>query len=266
MADALAEAGNFAPARWTTLKALFTGGAPNPAARVLWWLDRGVRMVDGYGMTETGTLTGMPLETDVIRAKAGSVGQPGPLTALRVVDDAARGGADLGVDEPGEIVVRGPHVTAGYWGQPPPSQEKEQEQKKDAAVPAAVALFTADGWLRTGDVGRRDADGFVFLVDRRSDVYVSGGENVYPAEVEAVLIRHPAVRQAAVVGVPHARWGETGRAFVVVAAGPAVDAEALARHCRAGLAGFKVPADFVFRDALPLSGAGKVLRRLLREA
>lgn len=247
MADALARAANFAPARWTGLKALFTGGAPNPPARVRWWLERGVRMVDGYGMTETGTLTGMPLGRDGIRAKAGSVGQPGPLTSIRVVD---MHGADVGEGAPGEILARGPNVTPGYWRPPPNGAE----------------LFTADGWLRTGDIGRRDSDGFVFLVDRRSDVYISGGENVYPAEVEAVLLKHPAVQQAAVVGVPHARWGEAGRAFIVTRPGHPVDGEALLSHCRAGMAGFKVPKDFVFRDALPQSGSGKVLRRMLRDA
>ena len=237
MADALARAANFAPSQWTTVKALFTGGAPNPPARVLWWLERGVHMVDGYGMTETGTLTGMPLTAAGIRAKAGSVGRPGPLTSLRVVDAH---GEDVGEGKLGEIVTRGPNVTSGYWSQP----------QSDAG------LFTADGWLRTGDIGRCDSDGFVFLVDRCSDVYVSGGENVYPAEVEAVLLKHPAVQQAAVVGVPHQRWGEAGRAFVVTQPGHPVDGEALARHCRDEMAGFKVPKDFVFR----------VLRRVLREA
>lgn len=159
MADALRHAPNFAPEKWARLKALFTGGAPNPPANIRWWLDRGVRMVDGYGMTETGTTLGMPLAPEILREKAGAVGLCGPLTSVRLVDEDDR---DVPDGTPGEILIFGLNVTPGYWNRP--------EERARA--------FTGDGWIRTGDVGRRDADGFISIVDRRKDMFISGRECV----------------------------------------------------------------------------------------
>ncbi|MDB5550315.1 MAG: acyl-CoA synthetase [Rhizobium sp.] len=245
MADALRKTENFRPERWASLKALFTGGAPNPPANIRWWLDRDVLMVDGYGMSEAGTLLGMPLDRAIIAEKAGSVGQPPPDMSLRIV---AENGVDAEVGEIGEIFVCGPNVTAGYWARP--------EENARA--------FTDDGWLKTGDLARADADGYVTVVDRRKDLFISGGENVYPAEVEAALMTHPDVREAAVVGIPDERWGEVGCAYVVLrdrAAAPGVD---LGAHCSALIARFKVPKEFVLIDVLPRNGAGKILKRELR--
>ncbi|KAK1993233.1 AMP-binding enzyme [Colletotrichum falcatum] len=191
MAEALARAPDFNPSKWSTLKALFTGGAPNPPARIKWWLGRGIRMVDGYGSTETGAVSGMPLSRDLIGAKAGSVGLPGPLTAVRVVDERDK---DVPVGAPGEMIVSGPSVTPGYWNRPEEN----------------LGAFTGDGWFRTGDIGRVDEDGYVFLIDRRKNMFISGGENVYPAEVEAVMAEHPGVLDVAVIGVPDQLWGEAG--------------------------------------------------------
>ncbi|KAJ0144322.1 Long-chain-fatty-acid--CoA ligase FadD13, partial [Colletotrichum tanaceti] len=247
MADALARAPNFDPSGWTTtLKALFTGGAPNPPARVRWWLGRGVRMVDGYGSTEIGTASGMPLSRDLIGVKAGSVGLPGPLTAVRVVDDRDR---NVPVGAPGEILVSGPSVTPGYWNR------RDED----------VAAFTDDGWFRTGDVGRVDEDGYVFLIDRRKNMFISGGENVYPAEVEAALAEHPGVVDVAVVGVPDQLWGEAGRAYVITAPGSQLAHADLVSHCQARLARFKVPRETVFVGEFPRTGSGKVQRHLLAE-
>jgi fatty-acyl-CoA synthase len=244
MADALRHAKNFDASRWKSLKALFTGGAPNPPARIHWWLDQGVRMVDGYGMTETGTTLGMPLSADVIRHKAGSVGFAGPLTHVRIVDAS---GTPVGPGVAGEIQVSGMNVTPGYWNRP---EETER-------------VFPSPGWFRTGDVGVRDADGYISIVDRLKDMFISGGENVYPAEVEAALVRHAGVRDVAVVGCPDKKWGEIGVAFIVLSDKRARATE-LHAHCRKLLAGYKVPARFVLVDDLPRTGSGKVLKHVLK--
>ena len=245
MADALRKAENFHPEGWASLKALFTGGAPNPPANIRWWLDQGILMVDGYGMSEAGTLLGMPLNPAIIAKKAGSVGLPPPDMSLRIV---AESGADAQAGEVGEVLVCGPNVSAGYWACPDEN----------------ARAFTDDGWLRTGDLARADADGYVTVVDRRKDLFISGGENVYPAEVEAALMEHPSVREAAVVGIPDERWGEVGRAYIVLHGGATAPAVDLAAHCSALIARFKVPKEFVLIDALPRNGAGKILKRELR--
>jgi fatty-acyl-CoA synthase len=246
MATALKDADGFQPQNWS-LAALFTGGAPNPPANICWWLERGVAMVDGYGMTEAGTILGMPLDPALISAHAGAVGQAGPATAIRIVDAEDR---DVPDGTAGEILVKGPHVTPGYWNRP---EERE-------------TAFTPDGWLRTGDIGLCDADGFVTIVDRRKDMFISGGENVYPVEIESVLAEHPAVLQAAVVGLPDPRWGETGHAFVILSPGHE-DAEGeLRAHCEARLARFKVPKHFRIVTELPRTSTGKIRKNKLRES
>ncbi|WP_246748622.1 AMP-binding protein [Rhizobium setariae] len=245
MAQALRGAANFAPENWRSLKALFTGGAPNPPANIRWWLGKGVRMVDGYGMTEAGTLLGMPLDPALIDAKAGSAGLPAPGLTMRIVDEA---GMDVGAGEVGEILVAGPNVTPGYWARP-------EETAK---------AFTPDGWLKTGDLARRDEDGFVTIVDRRKDMFISGGENVYPVEVEAALNAHPSILDAAVIGVADEKWGEVGRAFIVLRPGCAVASEALVAHCAGLIARYKIPRDYVRIENLPRSGAGKVLKNELK--
>ena len=246
MAEALRLAYNFDPGQWRSLVALFTGGAPNPKANIHRWLDFGVRVVDGYGMTETGTTLGMPLSSELIRAKAGSVGKPGPLTEIRIVDDLGR---DLTDGTPGEILISGLNVTTGYWNR---TEERD-------------GVYTADGWLRTGDIGRRDEDGYIFILDRKKDVFISGGENIYPVEVEAALMEHPGVREVAVVGVPNERWGEVGQAYIVTTSDrPLLHAE-LEQHCRALIAPFKAPKAFIFVDSLPRTGSGKVMKHLLEK-
>lgn len=246
MAEALRYAANFAPGRWTRLKALFTGGAPNPPAHIRWWLDQGVRMVDGYGMTETGTTLGMSLDPEMIRAKAGSVGLPGPLTYVRLVDDQDRPVPD---GHEGEIIVHGLNVVPGYWNRP--------DERARA--------FTADGGLRTGDIGIRDGDGFISIVDRKKDMFISGGENVYPVEVEAALAEHATVREVAVIGIPDERWGEVGCAFVVPTPGASPSSDDLAAHCQRLIARYKVPRQFHFVEALPRTGSGKVMKHVLKQ-
>jgi fatty-acyl-CoA synthase len=246
MAETLARASNFDPSGWSSLKALFTGGAPNPPARINWWLARGIRMVDGYGSTETGTISGMPLSSELIGRKAGSVGLTGPLTVIRVVDERDQ---DVSVGASGEILVSGPSVTPGYW-------DRSDEN---------FTAFTEDGWFRTGDIGRIDEDGYMFLIDRRKNMFISGGENVYPAEVEAALIAHPDVVDAAVIGVPDQLWGEVGHAYVVSRSDSRLTHEDLMSHCRTLIAGYKIPRETVFVGDFPRTGSGKVQKSLLTE-
>ena len=245
MAQRLWNAPGFAPEKLRGLRVYATGGAPNPAAQIVRFMGAGIPMSDGFGMSETCSNFGMPVDDrDVLVAKAGSIGLPYLSVEARIVDAK---GCDIADGETGELWLRGPSVTSGYWNQP------------DATANA----FDGE-WFRTGDAARRDADGYYFLVDRKKDMFISGGENVYPAEVEAALAAHDGIAESAVIGVVDAHWGEVGRAFVVPVAGTALDAAAIVAHCRARLAGFKVPKSVVLVEALPRTASGKVQKHLLR--
>jgi fatty-acyl-CoA synthase len=226
------------------LQAIQTGGAPHPASAIRLWSDEGVRVLDGYGMSEAGTVLGMPPELDVVRRKAGAVGIAAPFVDVRLVDAEGR---DVSDDSVGEVWVGGASLTPGYW-------------RDEAATRAAFQ----DGWFRTGDAARRDADGYYTIVDRWKDMYISGGENVYPVEVEAVLLEMPGVSEAAVIGVPDARWGEVGAAFLVMSAGAAPDDAAILAFCRARLAGYKVPRHLRRVATLPRTASGKLQKGPLR--
>jgi fatty-acyl-CoA synthase len=201
-------------------------------------------IVSAYGQTETSGATTLLKGPDSTR-KMGSVGKPMLGVELRVVDDALRDTPAGGV---GEVVYRGPIVMAGYHQQPEATREA-----------------FAGGWFHSGDLARFDEEGYLWLVDRKKDMIVSGGENVYPAEVERVLLDHPAVAEAAVIGVPHPQWVETPVAFVVAGAGVEPDEAELIAHCRKFLAGFKKPSAVIVVDELPHNAGGKVLKRRLRE-
>ena len=174
-----------------------------------------------------------------------SVGKQMPLARVRVVDET---GADAAPGVAGEILVKGDQVLSGYWKNPE----------------ATKASFT-DGWFHTGDVGRWDADGYLYIVDRKKDMILTGGENVYPREVEEVLYEHPAVVEAAVIGAPDPKWGEKVVAAVCVREGYEVTAAALIEHCRERIASYKKPRHVVFIDVLPRNASGKVLKRELRD-
>ena len=187
------------------------------------------------------------LDEDKVIDKIGSVGRPQLLTEVRIVD---RDGRDVPPGDAGELLIRGPNITPGYWNRP------------DATAEA----IRADGWLHSGDVARCDEDGQYFIVDRWKDMYISGGENVYPAEVEKVLEQHPAIAEVAVVGMPDDKWGEVGKAYYGVHADrDAPDPEALRAFCRERLAGYKVPKAFERVDALPRNALGKVTKQELRD-
>jgi fatty-acyl-CoA synthase len=221
----------FGDADLSSLCRAVVGGAPMPVSLLEVWRARGVELVQGYGLTEAAPNVLCVPPEDALR-KAGSAGKP----YLHV---------DVRLSAAGELQVRGPNVFAGYWRDPD----------------ATAAAFDGD-WLRTGDVAERDDEGFYWIKDRLKDMYISGGENVYPAEVERVLHEHPAVADAAVVGVPDDRWGEVGVAFVVPAR--EVSEAELVDFVRARLARFKTPKYVCFLDVLPRSGLGKVLKDELR--
>jgi fatty-acyl-CoA synthase len=244
--QAMAAHPSFGAADLSRLLGAFVGAAPVPPALLDAWRRKGVALRQGYGMTETGPLVLNLEAADAIR-KAGSAGKPVMHVEVRVAADAD-GRRDAAAGEVGELWVRGPAVSPGYWNRPEATRE----------------AFTDGGWLRTGDAVRVDGEGFFTVVDRWKDMYISGGENVYPAEVENVLYRHPAVAEAAVIGVPDPTWGEVGRAVVVPRPGEAPAEAELLAHCAAGLARYKVPRSVVFAEALPRNATGKVHKPTLR--
>jgi acyl-CoA synthetase (AMP-forming)/AMP-acid ligase II len=226
-----------------------TGGGektPLPLIERLLAAFPGARFADAYGLTET--VSGDTFNDAAhARSKIGSVGKPVVNLDVQILglDDAP-----VPPGEQGEIALRGPKVVSGYWKNPD----------------ATKAAFTGDGWFRTGDIGHLDADGYLYVDDRKKDMIVSGGENVATSEVERALYECDAVLETAVVAMPDARWGEVPRAFVVLKPGQQVTEQELIAHCRARLAGFKTPKQVVFLDALPRNPSGKVLKRELREA
>jgi fatty-acyl-CoA synthase len=244
MYDAMAARPRWATADLSSLRTLNCGGAPVPARTIETYLARGLAFSQGYGMTEASPGV-LYLDREQAAAKAGSAGVPHFFTDTRVV---LPDGREAAPGEHGEILVNGPHVMAGYWNRP-----------RDTA-----AALTEDGWLRTGDVARVDADGYAYIVDRVKDMYVSGGENVYPAEVEDALLGHPSVRECAVVGVPDEVWGEVGHAVVVTEPGGRADADEILAHLRGRLAKYKIPKSLVFADALPRTATGKIVKSALR--
>lgn len=244
MAQALRQDKEYAPAKLARLKALITGGAPMPLPLAEALLDDGVMWVNGYGTSEAGTVFGMPLDRDIARKKLGSSGMAAPFMAARIV---GLDGRDVAQGETGEIWLGGPAITPGYWNQP-----------------NANALAFEDGWLRTGDAAYRDQDGYYYIVDRWKDMYISGGENVYPAEVENALRALKGVRDAAVIGVPDARWGETGCAYIVLEPGARITPEQVAEHCKQRLARYKHPAHIRFVEQIPRTATGKILKDTLR--
>ncbi|MBV9748799.1 MAG: AMP-binding protein [Acetobacteraceae bacterium] len=212
----------------STLRCVLLGGGPVPLPLLERAMALGVPVVQTYGLTETSSQIATLSPEDAL-SKVGSAGK-------------ALMGSKLRIEPGGEIWVCGPSVSPGYLNAP----------------------LRADDWLRTGDLGYLDAEGYLFVLDRRDDLIVSGGENVYPAEVEATLLMHAAVSEAGVIGVPDPEWGRSVAAVVVVVPGQHVTAEELVAFCRGRLAGYKVPRHITFAEALPRNAAGKLLRRNLR--
>ncbi|MFG2497600.1 long-chain fatty acid--CoA ligase [Streptomyces sp. NPDC048441] len=234
--------------RWRTadlasLRVLMCGGAPVPAPLIAAYAERGLVFQQGYGMTEAspGVLF---LDAEHAVSKAGSAGVPHFFTDVRVVRPDL---TDADPGEAGEVLVRGPHVMPGYWG-----------------LPQESAAVFADGWLRTGDAARQDADGYVTIADRLKDMIISGGENIYPAEVESALLAHPDVVDCAVIGVPDEKWGEVPRAVIVAREGAAPEPDALLASLVGHLAKYKIPKSLVVAAELPRTASGKLRKPELR--
>jgi fatty-acyl-CoA synthase len=239
----LADAPNWNSADLSSVRILLSGGAPMPVSLIERYRDeKGLRLAQGFGMTEFGPgIFNLPPE-DAIR-KAGSIGRPNFFVDAAIMDDD---GHLLPPDSVGELVLKGPSMCSGYFNDPTP-------------------ITDARGWFHTGDLARCDSESYFTIVDRKKDMFISGGENVYPNEVEQVLYKHPAVQACAVVGVPDVQWGEVGMACVVVRPGASLTEAALIEHARGYLARYKVPRYVRFMEALPMSAAGKILRRELRD-
>ncbi|MGE5264159.1 MAG: acyl-CoA synthetase [Acidobacteriota bacterium] len=246
MYQMMTQAENWATADLSSLRFCTSGGAPLPVPLVEQYTrEKGIRFKQGFGMTEFGPGIFALAPQDAIR-KAGSIGRPNFFVDARVVDEDNR---PLGPNAVGELVLKGPSYCSGYFNNPE----------------ASAAAVDGEGWFHTGDLARYDEEWYFFIVDRKKDMFLSGGENVYPVEIEKVLYQHPAVHMCAVVGVPDARWGEVGKAVVVLKAGQAVHEDELLNFMSEHLANYKVPRSVVFVDALPISAAGKILKRELKE-
>jgi fatty-acyl-CoA synthase len=236
---------DFEASDWSRIVAATVGGAPTPRPLLTGYAEKkNVVIRQGFGMTETSPLVSLQ-NPEAALAKPGSAGRCPLHGELKIMRED---GTEAGTDETGELWVKGPNITPGYWKRPD-----------------ANATEWNDGWFKTGDAARVDADGDLWIVDRWKDMYISGGENVYPAEVESVLFALSGVADAAVIGMPDEKWGEVGLAVIVKAEGAEIDEAAVIAHCDGKLARYKIPKAATFIDALPRNATGKVLKRELRD-
>jgi fatty-acyl-CoA synthase len=259
----LLEAPEFAQVNLVHVRWFISGGAPLSIELVDAYHQRGVILKQGYGLTEVGVNCFSMSEEDALR-KAGSIGRPMMFTEAKLV--GAEGNPILPEEkedsqpkenlaenaQQGELCLRGPHVSKGYWLDPA----------------ATAAVLDENGWFHTGDIARRDPEGFFYIVGRSKDMFISGGVNVYPAEIEAELLRHPAIGDAAIIGVPHPTWGEVGVAFLVLKPVPVTNAnpspDDLTAYLAPKLAKYKLPKEFLFVESLPRTAYGKVLKSELQ--
>ena len=234
----------FEEADFSHVRFFISGGAPCPPSLIeAWNRDKGVIMRQGYGLTEVGVNCFSMTDEDALR-KIGSVGKPIFHSEMRLIDPA---GKEVAVGETGELTIKGPHVCLGYWHNPD----------------ATAAGLKAD-WFHTGDMARQDEDGYFYIAGRFKDMIISGGENIYAAEVEAIFREHPSVSDAALIGQPDEKWGEVGLMVVACKSNQSVDAEDLLKFCSGRLAKFKIPKRIEFVEALPYSPYGKVIKAELR--
>jgi fatty-acyl-CoA synthase len=243
MLDAMSREPGFATRDLSALRTIGAAGAPLPLPTLRTWTDRGVTMQQAYGMTEAAPGCTVLDAADAER-KLGSAGKPVFFTDVRVVRPD---GTECDPGETGEVVVQGPNVMSGYWDEP-----------------ERTAEVLRDGWYHSGDAGELDDEGFLYIRDRYKDMIISGGENVYPAEVESALLELEGVEEAAVIGVPDEQWGEAGLAVVVATPGAPTDGEAVRAALRERLAGFKVPREVRFVPELPKTATGKIRKPDLR--
>jgi fatty-acyl-CoA synthase len=244
MFQALARAPGWDDADLSSIRAVEAGGAPVPEELIRSYQARGLTFMQGYGMTEASPGVLFLRAKDSLR-KVGTAGTPCFFTDVDVVTPEGRSTVS---DEPGEVVVHGPNVMQGYWRKPERTRE----------------VLSEDGWFRSGDLAVRDDEGYLTIVDRLKDMFISGGENVYPAEIENVLFEHPDVTDCAVIGVPDDRWGEVGQAHVVLRDRAELDEDGLRTFLAGRLARYKVPRSFVAVAALPRNASGKLLKKRIR--
>lgn len=246
MYQMLTTASNWNEVDLSALRFCTSGGAPLPVPLVeKYTQEKNIRFKQGFGMTEFGPGIFALAPEDAIR-KAGSIGRPNFFVDAQIVDD---GNSFLGPNEAGELVLKGPSYCSGYFNNPEATKEAVDER----------------GYFHTGDVAQYDEEGYFFIVDRKKDMFISGGENIYPAEIEKVIYQHPAVHMCAVIGLPDPKWGEVGKACVVLKPDQKITEEELLKFMSERLAKYKVPKSVAFMEALPISAAGKILKRELRQ-
>lgn len=246
MFQAIADSPGWDTADLSSVRTLICGGAPVPELVITTYQKRDLVFLQGYGLTESAP-SGLFLRTRESRGKVGSAGTPCFFTDVHVVGPD---GTDVAPGEPGEVVLHGPHVMPGYWEKPE----------------ATAAVLSDDGWLRTGDIAVVDDDGFLYIRDRIKDVIISAGENVYPAEIEDALHQHPAVADCAVIGVADEKWGEVGRAVVVLRENGGAEPDDLLGFLNGRIARYKIPKSVVFATTLPRTASGKLAKTQLRVA
>ena len=233
----------FAEANFPNLKYFIVGGEPMPVPLIEKWATKNVPVRQGYGMTEVGPNLTSLHQDDAIEKK-GSIGRANFYVQTKVVNEK---GVEVAPNESGELLLKGPMVTPGYW---------ENQEATNKAI--------KDGWFYTGDRVVQDEDGYFYVVDRIKNMFISGGENVYPAEVERILIQHEAVSEVVVIGVPHEKWGEVGKAFVVLNDHQTFDLETLQSFCHHKLSKFKIPKHLEILEVLPKNASGKIDRKSLK--
>ncbi len=236
----LADASGFSTAKLDHVRWFISGGAPLPRHLIDLFRGRGIVLRQGYGLTEVG-VNCFAMTDEEAWTKAGSIGRPLMFTEAKVVDET---GKELPPGEVGELCFRGPHVSNGYWNNPE----------------ATSAAIDRRGWFHTGDMATCDEDGFYTIAGRAKDMFISGGVNVYPAEIENQLLQHPSIADAAVIGAPHETWGEVGVAYVVPVEGEEVKPKALESFLQARLARYKVPREYIIKSELPRTAYGKVVK------
>jgi fatty-acyl-CoA synthase len=242
--DMMARSSVFSKVDLSSIRYAIVGGEPMPLELIHTWHNKGIPIRQGYGLTEFGPNCFSLSEEDAIR-KIGSIGFPNFYVSAKVVGENNQ---ELGANEIGELCLKGPMAMTGYWRNP-----------------KATSETLVDGWLHTGDLVRRDEDGYYYVVGRKKDMYKSGGENVYPAELEKVIRSLPGIREVAVIGVPDAKWGEVGKAFITLENNAQLTEQHVAEHCFKNLAKFKIPKYYAFLAELPKGDSGKILKRKLSE-
>jgi fatty-acyl-CoA synthase len=242
--DMMARSPLFEKVDLSKLRYAIVGGEPMPLELIHTWHNKGIPIRQGYGLTEFGPNVFSLNEEDALR-KIGSIGFPNFYCDAKVVGEQ---GEELGANQIGELCLKGPMCMTGYWKNPKATQETIN-----------------NGWLHTGDLVRRDEEGYYYVVGRKKDMFKSGGENVYPAELEKVIRSLPGIREVAVIGVPDPKWGEVGKAFIAIESNALINEDSLAQYCLQNLAKFKVPKYFQFLPELPKGDSGKILKRKLSE-